>query len=485
MSEFKSLPVETLTDILIRLPVESLRHCMCVCKSWRSLIADSFFINKQLLINRQGCSTGIDNRRFLLKSRKLFGNKLCYSLHCCKTFTEQKQLKVPNVIEGWSYLIIASCNGLLCLLLGYSRALLLWNPSIKKFKILPKSRFQSCSSHELAHGFAFVPRANDYKVVRLIHDKVEGSPKVEIYTLSKNSWRTWIGDGVRCAMINRCRPAFVNGAVHWTGHKKCGNKTYSDLIIAFHMEDEVFREIPIPGHDLPLSNGNVSGFLSVVGEKLAYLVNRYMVIEGGVSWDLWVLEDYGVAEFWTKLQTMRSHTIESFLHPMHSLKKGEILFGGLKDKELYSFDLERQEFKEIGVDGMQFEFEVFNYTESLVLLNEGIPDSSSEAMIDLEEKEKEEAKDRQAEGKDKKEKEWERSWPVTDSEFVLNRSPNHMNCYINNNNEGDLFSVDLAVCGVVAVACRDLSRGIEAAVCGVVVVACRDLSRGIEAEANV
>ncbi|KAE9450460.1 hypothetical protein C3L33_17643, partial [Rhododendron williamsianum] len=389
MSEFKSLPVETVTDILIRLPIESLGHCMCVCKSWRFLIADPFFINKQLIINRQGCSTGIDNPCFLLNSRKVSGNKICYSLRCCKTFTEQKQLKVPNIIGGLPYMIIGCCNGLLCLSmlsrvrLGYSRVLLLWNPSIKKFKILPKPRFQSRSPYEKVYGFAFVPRANDYKVVRIIHDRVEGSPKVEICTLSTNSWRTWIGDGVRCAMTNRCRTAFVNGAVHWAAYKKCGNLFDPNLIIAFHMDNEVFREIPIPGYELPPPITYLSIRLSVVSEKLAYFVSRDDGIIGGVvSWDLWVLEDYGVAEFWTKLHTIRLHGIGSFIYPLQSLKKGEILFGGLEDKKLYSFDLKRQEIKETDqeVDGLP---DVFNYTESLVLLNEGIPDSSSDAMLDL------------------------------------------------------------------------------------------------------
>ncbi|KAE9450455.1 hypothetical protein C3L33_17645, partial [Rhododendron williamsianum] len=269
--------------------------------------------------------------------------------------------------------------------LGYSRVLLLWNPSIKKFKILPKPRFQSRSSYELAHGFAFVPRANDYKVVRLIHDKVQGSPKVEIYTLSTNSWRTWIGDGVPCAMTNRCRPAYVNGAVHWTARKKSGNPIYSILIIGFHMEDEVFKEIPIPGYDLPLPTSHLGEFLSVLGEKLAYFVNCN-IIGGVVSWDLWVLEDYGVEEFWTKLHAIRLHTIRSLTYPLPSLKKGEILFGRLNNEELYSYDLVRQEIKKIEVDGVQ---DVINYTESLVLLNEGIHDSS-DAMLDFEEEAEEE-----------------------------------------------------------------------------------------------
>ncbi|XP_058184004.1 F-box/kelch-repeat protein At3g23880-like [Rhododendron vialii] len=399
MSEFESLPIETVTDIFIRLPFESLMQCMCVCKSWHSLIADPFFINRHL-INQQGCFTDNDNCCFLLQSNKGFGDKFGYSLRCCKTFAEQKQLKVPNTIEGWRYMIIASCNGLLCLLMrnqmrsGYSRVLLLWNPSIKKFKILPRPKFQAGSSDELAHGFAFIPRANDYKVVRLIHNKIEGSPKVEIYTLSTNSWRTWIGDGIGCVVTNRCRPVFINGAVHWIALNKCRSPICSSLIIAFNMEYEVFRVIPSPRYDLPHPISYPCGVLFVVSEKLAYFVKH--VLEGRVSWDLWVLEDYGVAEFWTKLHTIRLHAIGRFLYPLQPLKKGEILFGGLRDKKLYSFDLKRQEIKEIDqeADGLP---DVINYTESLVLLNEGIPDSSSAAMIELKEKEKEEVKDKKEE----------------------------------------------------------------------------------------
>ncbi|KAG5530565.1 hypothetical protein RHGRI_025501 [Rhododendron griersonianum] len=309
------------------------------------------------------------------RSRKVFGDNVCHSLRYCNTFTEQKQLKLPNVIKGWPYTIIGSCNGLLCLFMGYSRVLLLWNPSIKKFKILPKPRLQSRFAYELTHGFAFVPRANDYKVVRLIHDSVEGSTKVEIYTLTTNSWRTWIGDGIGCARTNCWHPVFINGAVHWKAQKKMWQSdSLKFLIIAFHMDDEVFKEIT------PISY-YLCGNLSVVGEKLAYIVYRY-IIDGGPSWDLWVLEDYGGAEFWTKLHTIRLHnTTESYQYHLQSLKNGEILFGGLNRKELYSFDLERQEIKQIEVDGLPFE--VINYTESLVLLNEGIHDSS-DAMSDLE-----------------------------------------------------------------------------------------------------
>ncbi|KAE9450454.1 hypothetical protein C3L33_17644, partial [Rhododendron williamsianum] len=258
---------------------------------------------------------------------------------------------------------------------AYYQALVLWNPSINKFKVLPRPQFPAGFSHEQAHGFSFIPRANDYKVVRLIHNQVKDSPKVEIYTLSTNSWRTWTGDGVGYTLTDGIRPAFINGAVHWIALVSWRNPICS--VLAFHMEDEVFRVIPCPSYDpfRPIIFPN--GELFVASEKLAYFVKR--TSEGGVSWDLWVLEDYGVAEFWTKLHSIRSHTIESVLHPLQPPEEGEVLFSGFTKKELYSFDMGRQEVKQIEMDyGMQFE--VINYTESLLLLNDTMPDSASDAM---------------------------------------------------------------------------------------------------------
>ncbi|KAI8537352.1 hypothetical protein RHMOL_Rhmol09G0017200 [Rhododendron molle] len=327
MSEFKSLPMETVADILIRLPVESLRHCMCVCKSWRSLIADLFFINNQLVINRQRFSTAIDNRCFLLRSRKVFGDNVFYSLRYGNTFTEQKQLKLPNVIKGWPYTIIASCNGLLRLFMGYSRVLLSLYGVFSCPSLMESFNQEIQGPPEASLTISFRlrtnswvrvrPRANDYKVVRLIHNSVEGSTKVEIYSEHK--------------------------------------------------------------------------FLENVDRQKNLLILSTGIIDGGPSWDLWVLEDYGGAEFWTKLHTIRLHTTESYLYHLQSLKNGGILFGGLNRKELYLFDMERQEIKQIEVDGVPFE--VINYTESLVLLNEGIHDSS-DAMSDLEKAMEEEVKEK-------------------------------------------------------------------------------------------
>ncbi|RHN79380.1 putative F-box domain-containing protein [Medicago truncatula] len=44
------LPDELITQILLRLPVETLIRFKCVCKSWFSLISNPYFANSQFQI---------------------------------------------------------------------------------------------------------------------------------------------------------------------------------------------------------------------------------------------------------------------------------------------------------------------------------------------------------------------------------------------------------------------------------------------------
>uniref|UniRef100_A0A2N9GGA6 F-box associated beta-propeller type 1 domain-containing protein n=1 Tax=Fagus sylvatica TaxID=28930 RepID=A0A2N9GGA6_FAGSY len=67
--------------------------------------------------------------------------------------------------------------------------LYLWNPSIRKFKMLTATpltrRFAS-----LTHGLAYHSQNNDFKILRLICYGENGpTAEAEIYTLSTDSWR--------------------------------------------------------------------------------------------------------------------------------------------------------------------------------------------------------------------------------------------------------------------------------------------------------
>lgn len=83
-------------------------------------------------------------------------------------------------------MIIGSINGLICYTPEYHgaadgpRSIYIWNPAIRKLKILPKSNFYKKVP---AYGFWFDANANDYKVAKIKYKK-----RCNVYSLSTNSW---------------------------------------------------------------------------------------------------------------------------------------------------------------------------------------------------------------------------------------------------------------------------------------------------------
>ncbi|KAK3009668.1 hypothetical protein RJ639_013844 [Escallonia herrerae] len=95
-----------------------------------------------------------------------------------------------GVMEGWSPVIIGSCNGMLCL--ATTRKLdpaAVWNPMTCDYLIFPESKsVRPVLHHFLGIGFdSFIKR---YKVVRVYYDS-HGSHTFtfEIITLGESSWR--------------------------------------------------------------------------------------------------------------------------------------------------------------------------------------------------------------------------------------------------------------------------------------------------------
>ncbi|KAE9448721.1 hypothetical protein C3L33_19372, partial [Rhododendron williamsianum] len=293
-------------------------------------------------------------------------------------------------IENFS-IKISSCNGVLCLLrchgLGYSYAIILWNPSINKFKILPKpgGQFETSSSVDVSVGIGFVPRTNDYKVVRLMNmtrnnSNVFLTPQIEMYSLSTDSWTTWTGtyDVQWRFCVGNYTDASVNGAVHWTARKTSwcdDDDNGSQLIVSFNLADEVLREICLPKCHCGCPNRHY-GFISVIHEKLAFTIVRgdedlyYQKV-----WEIWLLEDYNNRESWTRFRTITMGPTCSYMVPVQFLNNGELVVCSGSGR-LIVFDPKTQQIvaKELLGSG----FIVVNYTQSLVLVNEGTDAPSTE-----------------------------------------------------------------------------------------------------------
>ncbi|GJV38526.1 F-box associated domain containing protein [Tanacetum coccineum] len=50
----EALPGNIMADVITRLPVKTIIYCKCVCKNWRELVYDSYFVNLHISISPAG-----------------------------------------------------------------------------------------------------------------------------------------------------------------------------------------------------------------------------------------------------------------------------------------------------------------------------------------------------------------------------------------------------------------------------------------------
>ncbi|XP_074324234.1 uncharacterized protein LOC141661149 [Apium graveolens] len=116
---------------------------------------------------------------------------------------QQQQEELPEhftVVTG----SVLCCNGLVCLANLECDTIYLWNPMIRKFKILPTPKFKPTPVAKTFHfcsfklGFGYDGFCNDYKIVRIVlytayaryktRDFVY-SVHVEMYSANEDSWK--------------------------------------------------------------------------------------------------------------------------------------------------------------------------------------------------------------------------------------------------------------------------------------------------------
>ncbi|KAK1396234.1 F-box protein CPR30 [Heracleum sosnowskyi] len=367
MSDY--IPQELLHEILIKLPVESLVRFTSVNKSWYSLITDPIFIINHLNYS----NLDQDKRPLLLRFYDRVEKEENYTIRCDnETFSEEfTRVEFPFKSPLGYFRIVGICNGLVCLsddLFGDTERVIVWNPSIRKsvdleMPVRPKY------PHMFVLGFGVCPVMNDYKVVRVVYVKDVNDPsfnftvppEVQVYSLSTGYWRDVNAGAPSCYMVEYTwSQVFVFGSVHWVAFRKLGDSGSRNLIVSFHMGDEVFREVVLPDS---LANDIVYDMsVSVFGDSLAAL--KYSKETGQESCCVWVMREYGVAESWTKLYTI---SVPGLTRTICFRKDGEVILS-LSNNELVSYDPVTGKIKNLGIFGNMRSFYVGTYVESLVLL---------------------------------------------------------------------------------------------------------------------
>ncbi|CAH1424365.1 unnamed protein product [Lactuca virosa] len=167
--------------------------------------------------------------------------------------------------------------------------------SLSAVLTLPPYSFPYCGCYEISFRFGFDPKTEDYKVVKVtgLIEEIETEAsveddvpsflhvikkwlQVEIYSMRKGSWKlitqrfpshiTRIFDNDKACVDGH------DGRLHWVGHTN--EKLDSELIVAFDLGSETFREMTLPDSILDYDRSNALG---VLGGKLCVMSRMGML----------------------------------------------------------------------------------------------------------------------------------------------------------------------------------------------------------------
>ncbi|KAH7845482.1 hypothetical protein Vadar_002779 [Vaccinium darrowii] len=380
--EMEKLSEELLIEILLRLPVKTLLQVKSVCKNWYDLIHSPYFIYPHH--DRAASIAAAENTDCLLVKRFVDGGEGgegSFTLSFVPNETPVEDIDISFTGIDTNYLqLVGSCNGVVCLTrFRLNTTIVLWNPSMKEFRVLPQPSYKI--DHISNLGFGYDPETDNYKVVRFgmvsTDVFVRGmDDAIEIYDLRTDSWRVVdaespVNSGFRCSYDY----VLWNGDFFWYA---CHKHTHGAVIMAFRMSNEVFEEIPIEG--VPLSDEIGGTKLFVLNDSLAMVIyppqwsnpflfppEEFVIMK---SFDIWVMNKDDVELSWTKKFTIGPS--QGLDWPLGFRLNGEFLLESSYG-QMMSYNLYTQERKEYqvhdhvrGHDPPPPNLQVLLYTESLV-----------------------------------------------------------------------------------------------------------------------
>ena len=258
LRSYSYLPQDLLEEILTRLPVISIIRFKCVNKSWYNLFENHTFIAKH---HRHHSSQKNPSLLVEVEDSTTIPQRSVMSLHLADGLDSGVSLDMPFIPERLVY--ISDCiNGIICLRELSSR-LVLWNPAVREYKVIPNPPSHVHSPSNVCYdyptfAFGYDHISNDYKLVQIgtystvLYDSIDQilHPVVHIYTLSTDSWRQ-IDTGFDHSILNfpgECsNNLYLNGVYHWPGCiilDKHGQ--HCEVIVCFDMRDEVFQIMKMP-----------------------------------------------------------------------------------------------------------------------------------------------------------------------------------------------------------------------------------------------
>ncbi|KAI3812547.1 hypothetical protein L1987_17257 [Smallanthus sonchifolius] len=194
------------------------------------------------------------------------------------------------------------------------------NPTTREFIELPESSYEMINNLleiDIMYGFGYDSLTDDYKVVTVSYFHYNylippDNMSVHVYSLRNKTWR-WVIDSPYDHSHGKSLPGvFVNGFLHWIANK---GSDRLPVIVAFSLADEKFSEV----------------LLVVVGEKLGIFVED----------EVWLMNEYGVRESWSKILIHGLNEIP-IVEPKIFCDDGKIML--VSGDRMWIYDVEEKSF---------------------------------------------------------------------------------------------------------------------------------------------
>ncbi|XP_026437129.1 F-box protein At3g07870-like [Papaver somniferum] len=211
-------------------PASSVLNCKLVCKTWKTLLS--------------GYKVGLI---FLVALRGETDAQLYYGYYE-EVMNDQGQfshevltkINLPPIqmVEDEQPMIVGSCNGLVCISVPENDNPFIYdpvyicNPTPGECINLPKLSQEHC---HIVSGFGYLPKTNEYEVVRIYYSYANPSGKVQVYTLGNcgGGWRNIKVKDIPIQFYNVPRVA-GNGVIYFMD-------TLKWRVVTFDLADENFR----------------------------------------------------------------------------------------------------------------------------------------------------------------------------------------------------------------------------------------------------
>ncbi|KAK9700225.1 hypothetical protein RND81_08G224800 [Saponaria officinalis] len=361
-----TLPQEIYAQILVKLPIKDILRYRRVSRLWRSIIDDPHFKSMHLknIQNKQNESHLLAFEPHERRSTK----QLC-TIRRANTFRKVCNDLGIKIDRHTHYQAMGYVNGVLCLNRYTSKTDLdrffLWNPSIKKGLEVPLPELAKTRGtyFEVDCALGYDPITNDFKIVSSLHLKYGSHlpTYVEIFTLSKNSWKSIPMNIGPCYWYKNTSKVYLNGVIYWMGidHMKTTPKGKFPHMVSFDVNNEVINYINLPNCEL-INDYEHERFPIILNGSIA-LMEIFHVFT-----NIWVMKD----SFWSKKYTFNLQLIDhKFLHLKND---GKLLFIGEKGG-VYSYNIESEEHEVIAKSYKITPLLIGVYVESFMLLD-GVDD---------------------------------------------------------------------------------------------------------------